>query len=222
RRADGEPRRGDGRRDPGRAARHLGGRHDGRARDPPGLPRAGAPAPDAHAPERAAREGRGLTRARVPDRRGGARPPSGRARRRQRDRADHAVTRGARRVLAALGEPGARGGAVARARAHHRLPQARARGRRGQGARRARPVGPGIGVVLAAAAFLTVTTATTLILHARRAETEIMRLVGATETTIWLPLLLQGTMQGLIGAVLALAALVATHSVVAPRLEPLV
>jgi len=83
-------------------------------------------------------------------------------------------------------------------------------------------IGLGIGVVLAAAAFLTVTTATTLILHARRAETEIMRLVGATEMTIWLPLLLQGTMQGLIGAVLALAALVATHSVVAPRLEPLV
>ena len=83
-------------------------------------------------------------------------------------------------------------------------------------------IGLGIGVVLAAAAFLTVTTATTLILHARRAETEIMRLVGATETTIWLPLLLQGTMQGLIGAALALAALVATHSVVAPRLEPLV
>src|SRR5439155_756414 len=79
-------------------------------------------------------------------------------------------------------------------------------------------IGLGIGVVLAAAAFLTVTTATTLILHARRAETEIMRLVGATETTIWLPLLLQGTMQGLIGAVLALAALVATHSVVAPAL----
>ena len=74
----------------------------------------------------------------------------------------------------------------------------------------------------AAAAFLTVTTATTLILHARREETEIMRLVGATEATIWLPLLLQGTMQGLIGAVLALAALVATHSLVAPRLEPLV
>ena len=83
-------------------------------------------------------------------------------------------------------------------------------------------IGLGIGIVLAAAAFLTVTTATTLILHARRAETEIMRLVGATEMTIWLPLLLQGTMQGLIGAVLALAALVATHSVVTPRLEPLV
>jgi len=76
--------------------------------------------------------------------------------------------------------------------------------------------------VLAVAALLTVTTATTLILHARRQETEIMRLVGASEMTIRLPLLLQGTLQGLTGAVIALAALVATHSVVAPRLEPLV
>jgi len=83
-------------------------------------------------------------------------------------------------------------------------------------------IGLGIGAVLAVAAFLTVTTATTLILHARRQETEIMRLVGASETTIRLPLLLQGTMQGLIGAVLALTALVVTHAVVAPSLEPLV
>jgi len=83
-------------------------------------------------------------------------------------------------------------------------------------------IGLGIGAVLAVAAFLTVTTATTLILHARRQETEIMRLVGASETTIRLPLLLQGTMQGLIGAALALTALVATHAVVAPSLEPLV
>ena len=83
-------------------------------------------------------------------------------------------------------------------------------------------IGLGVGVVLGAAAILTVTTATTLILHARRHETEIMRLVGASEVTIRLPLLLQGMMQGLAGAVLALAALVVTHSVVAPRLEPLV
>ncbi len=83
-------------------------------------------------------------------------------------------------------------------------------------------IGLGIGAVLAAAAILTVTTATTLILHARRRETEIMRLVGAPEVTIRLPLLLQGMMQGLLGALLALAALVATHSLVAPRLEPLV
>ena len=82
--------------------------------------------------------------------------------------------------------------------------------------------GLGVGAVLAIAAILTVTTATTLVLHARRHETEIMRLVGASEVTIRLPLLLQGMMQGLAGAVLALVALVVAHSLVAPRLEPLV
>jgi cell division transport system permease protein len=76
--------------------------------------------------------------------------------------------------------------------------------------------------VLGIAAILTVTTATTLVLHARRHETEIMRLVGASEVTIRLPLLLQGMVQGLAGAVLALGALVLTYSLVAPRLEPLV
>jgi cell division transport system permease protein len=83
-------------------------------------------------------------------------------------------------------------------------------------------IGVGVGAVLAVAAILTVTTATTLVLHARRHETEIMRLVGASELTIRLPVLLQGMMQGLAGAVLALGALVVTHSLVAPRLEPLV
>jgi cell division transport system permease protein len=83
-------------------------------------------------------------------------------------------------------------------------------------------IGLGVGAVLAVAAILTVTTATTLILHARRHETEIMRLVGASELTIRLPVLLQGMLQGLAGAVLALGALVITHSLVAPRLEPLV
>jgi cell division transport system permease protein len=83
-------------------------------------------------------------------------------------------------------------------------------------------IGLGVGAVLAFAAILTVTTATTLVLHARRHETEIMRLVGASEVTIRLPLLLQGMMQGLVGAVLALATLVLSYSLVAPRLEPLV
>src|SRR4029453_6696717 len=83
-------------------------------------------------------------------------------------------------------------------------------------------IGLGVGAVLGIAAILTVTTATTLVLHARRHETEIMRLVGAPEGTIRLPLLLQGMMQGLAGAVLALGTLVLTYSLVAPRLEPLV
>jgi cell division transport system permease protein len=83
-------------------------------------------------------------------------------------------------------------------------------------------IGLGIGAVLAVAAILTVTTSTTLILHARRQEMEIMRLVGAPEATIRLPLLLQGMLQGLLGALLALGALVVAHELVAPRLEPLV
>ena len=81
--------------------------------------------------------------------------------------------------------------------------------------------GLGVGAVLALAAILTVTTATTLVLHARRDEMEIMRLVGATETVIRLPLLLQGMAQGLLGAAVALAALVGAHALVAPRVEPL-
>ena len=82
-------------------------------------------------------------------------------------------------------------------------------------------VGLGFGAVLAVAAILTVTTATTLVLHARRHETEIMRLVGAPEFTIRMPLLLQGMIQGLIGAVLALAALAVAFHFTAPHLAPL-
>jgi cell division transport system permease protein len=82
-------------------------------------------------------------------------------------------------------------------------------------------VGLGFGAVLAVAAILTVTTATTLVLHARRHETEIMRLVGAPELTIRLPLLLQGMVQGLLGAALALAALAVAWSFAVPKLEPL-
>ena len=81
-------------------------------------------------------------------------------------------------------------------------------------------VGLGIGVALAGAAVLTVTTATTLVLHARRDETEIMRLVGAPELTVRLPLVLQGVMQGLLGAVLAMLVLGIGYRVLAPRLEP--
>lgn len=82
-------------------------------------------------------------------------------------------------------------------------------------------IGLGLGATLGLAAILTVTTSTTLVLHVRRRETEIMRLVGAPESAIRLPLLLQGTIQGLLGATLALAGLVAGYRLLAPRLEPL-
>jgi cell division transport system permease protein len=82
-------------------------------------------------------------------------------------------------------------------------------------------IGLGIGGVLALAAILTVTTATTLVLHARRQETEIMRLVGAPEIAIRMPLLLQGMIQGLLGALVAVAVLVGAYRMAAPHLEPL-
>ena len=91
-----------------------------------------------------------------------------------------------------------------------------------QGRRLLNVIGLGVGAVLALAAILTVTTATTLVLHARRQETEIMRLVGASELMVRLPLLLQGMMQGLLGAMLAIWALIGSYTLLAPHLEPLV
>ena len=82
-------------------------------------------------------------------------------------------------------------------------------------------VGLVVGAVLAVAAILTVTTATTLVLHLRRDEMEIMRLVGATENVIRWPRLLQGMAQGLVAAIVALAALEIAYALAVPRLEPL-
>jgi cell division transport system permease protein len=82
-------------------------------------------------------------------------------------------------------------------------------------------IGLGVGGVLAVAAILTVTTATTLVLHLRRQEMEIMRLVGASETVIRIPLLLQGLVQGLLGALIALIGLRVAYAIVQPQLDPL-
>ncbi len=82
-------------------------------------------------------------------------------------------------------------------------------------------VGLVVGAVLALAAILTVTTATTLVLHLRRDEMEIMRLVGATENVIRWPRLLQGMAQGLVAAIVALATLEIAYALAVPRLEPL-
>jgi len=81
-------------------------------------------------------------------------------------------------------------------------------------------IGLGVGALLGVAAILTVTTSTTLVLHARRQETEIMRLVGAAEILVRVPLLLQGMLQGLVGALLALSALRIAHHLAAPHVDP--
>ncbi len=82
-------------------------------------------------------------------------------------------------------------------------------------------IGLAVGAVLALAAILAVTTATTLVLHARRQEMEIMRLVGASEMVIRLPLFLQGLAQGLAGAAVAVGGLYAAYRLALPALEPL-
>jgi cell division transport system permease protein len=70
-----------------------------------------------------------------------------------------------------------------------------------------RAVGLGLGAVLAMAACLTITGVVRLALHARRAEIEIMQLVGAPLAYIRGPFVLEGTLLGLIGGVVALVAL---------------
>jgi len=85
-----------------------------------------------------------------------------------------------------------------------------------------RLLGLAIGSLLAVAAVFTITTATTLVLHARRQEIEIMRLVGAPERMIQLPLLLQGIVQGVLGAALAILVLAAAYHFTRPTLEPLI
>jgi cell division transport system permease protein len=84
----------------------------------------------------------------------------------------------------------------------------------------------GVGVVLAAiltlAAALTVANVVRLALFARRDELEIMQLVGAPQAFIRGPFVMEGVLQGGIGAVLALAVLsVAFFALRARYLVPL-
>ena len=79
----------------------------------------------------------------------------------------------------------------------------------------------GVGLVLGAfltfAAALTVANVVRLALWARRDELEIMQLVGAPQTFIRGPFVMEGVLQGGIGALLALATLAVTFLVVRGR-----
>src|SRR5580765_3372935 len=70
-----------------------------------------------------------------------------------------------------------------------------------------RGVGLVLGTVLAVAAALTVANVVRLALYARRDELEIMQLVGAPQAFIRGPFVMEGVLQGGVGALLALAAL---------------
>jgi cell division transport system permease protein len=64
-----------------------------------------------------------------------------------------------------------------------------------------------VGGIFFLATFFIVGSTVKLALYARRGEVEIMQLVGASETLIQAPFVLEGMLQGMIGAALALAAL---------------
>jgi cell division transport system permease protein len=78
-------------------------------------------------------------------------------------------------------------------------------------------VGLGLGAFLTAAAALTVANVVRLALYARRDEIEIMRLVGAPPVYIHGPFVMEGVLQGGIGATAALAALAAVFLTVRAR-----
>lgn len=74
-----------------------------------------------------------------------------------------------------------------------------------------RIVGLALAGVLIVAAALTVATVVRLALHARRDEIEIMQLVGAPQAYIRGPFVMEGVLQGGIGAIVALALLSVTY-----------
>ena len=74
-----------------------------------------------------------------------------------------------------------------------------------------RTLGLGLVAVLVVASCLTITAVVRLALHARRAEIEIMQLVGAPLAYIRGPFVLEGTLLGLIGGILAVVLLLAVY-----------
>jgi cell division transport system permease protein len=72
-----------------------------------------------------------------------------------------------------------------------------------------RGVGIGLGATLTLAAALTVATVVRLALYARRDELEIMELVGAPQAYVRGPFVMEGVLQGGIGALAAVATLAA-------------
>ena len=65
-----------------------------------------------------------------------------------------------------------------------------------------------VGIGLLVAALLLILNAIRMAMFARRREIEVMKLVGATNWFIRVPFMLEGIVQGLVGALLALGAII--------------
>lgn len=76
-----------------------------------------------------------------------------------------------------------------------------------------------LALIVAGACLYIVGSTIRLGVFARREEIEILKLVGATDRFVRGPFLLEGALQGLLGASFALGLLFAAHRLAAPRLE---
>lgn len=74
-----------------------------------------------------------------------------------------------------------------------------------------RALGVALGLVISVATLYLVANTVHLVVHARRDELAVMRLVGATEGFILGPFLVEGAATGLVGGAVALAALSLVH-----------
>jgi cell division transport system permease protein len=82
-----------------------------------------------------------------------------------------------------------------------------------------RTLGLALALVVGGACLYTVGSTIRLGVHARREELAILKLVGATDRYVRAPFLLEGALQGLLGAAIAAGLLYAAFRAVAPRVE---
>ena len=82
-----------------------------------------------------------------------------------------------------------------------------------------RVLGAVIGFFLLAGAALVVANTIQLAVYARRDEIEILSLVGASKPFVRIPFLIEGLIQGILGAILALGILYAAYALLLPRLH---
>jgi cell division transport system permease protein len=82
-----------------------------------------------------------------------------------------------------------------------------------------RGVATGIGIVLGMAGLLIVANTIRLAVYSRRDELDILALVGASRTFVRVPFMLEGTLQGLLGGVLALVFVWAGYELALPQLR---
>ena len=81
-----------------------------------------------------------------------------------------------------------------------------------------RRIGIGVIVLFLGVAGIIISNTIRLTVFARRREIAIMQLVGATNTYIRLPFICEGLLDGVVGALLAIAVLVAARAMLWPRL----